>query len=63
MKQNVYNLIIIDESGSMYNIKDEAIGGVNETIQVIMSAQRLHSEHQHFREKRNLLNKIKRMFN
>lgn len=48
MKQNVYNLIIIDESGSMYNIKDEAIGGVNETIQVIMSAQRLHSEQQHF---------------
>ena len=39
MKQKIYNLIILDASGSMYSIKDEAIAGVVETIQTIRTAQ------------------------
>ena len=39
MKQKIYNLIILDASGSMYSIKNEAIAGVVETIQTIRTAQ------------------------
>ena len=35
MKTKIFNLIIIDESGSMQSIKKEAIDSVNETIQTI----------------------------
>ena len=31
-EQKIYNLIILDESGSMDRIKDEAISGLNETF-------------------------------
>ncbi|MDR3226492.1 MAG: VWA domain-containing protein [Prevotellaceae bacterium] len=49
MKKNVYNLIILDESGSMESIKRAAVDGVNETIQTIKSAQTKYSEIQnHF---------------
>ena len=40
MKTRIFNLIIIDESGSMQSIKTAAIDSVNETIQTIRSAQR-----------------------
>ena len=48
MKTRIFNLIIIDESGSMQSIKKEAIDNVNETIQTIRSAQKKHSEQEHF---------------
>lgn len=47
MKTRIFNLIIIDESGSMQSIKREAIGSVNETIQSIRSAARKHEEQEH----------------
>jgi len=39
MKQKIYNLIVLDASGSMYSIRNEAIAGVVETIQTIRTAQ------------------------
>ncbi len=48
MKTRIFNLVIIDESGSMQIIKEEAIGSVNETIQTIRSAQKKHQEQEHF---------------
>ena len=39
MKQSIYNLIILDASGSMYSIRNEAIAGVVETVQTIRTAQ------------------------
>lgn len=36
---NIYNLIILDESGSMSGIYEQALGGANETIQTIRTAQ------------------------
>ena len=47
MKKRIFNLIIIDESGSMQSIKKEAIDSVNETIQTIRGAQRKHEEQEH----------------
>ena len=48
MKQKVFNLIILDESGSMRRIEKQAIDGVNETMQTIRSAQKKHEEQEHF---------------
>ena len=48
MKTRIFNLIIIDESGSMQSIKTAAIDSVNETIQTISSAQKKHEEQEHF---------------
>ena len=48
MKIRIFNLIIIDESGSMQSIKKEAIDSVNETIQTIRSAQKKHEEQEHY---------------
>lgn len=48
MKTRIFNLIIIDESGSMQCIKKEAIDSVNETIQTIRSAQKKHEEQVHY---------------
>lgn len=48
MKTRIFNLIIIDESGSMQSIKKEAIDSVNETIQSIRSAQKKHEEQEHY---------------
>ena len=49
MKVKVYNLIILDESGSMQSIQKPAIDGFNETLQSIQSAQETHKEFQeHF---------------
>ncbi|MDE6811218.1 MAG: hypothetical protein K2J15_02590 [Muribaculaceae bacterium] len=44
MKQRVFNLIILDESGSMSSIEKQAIDGVNETVQTIRAAQKKHEE-------------------
>jgi uncharacterized protein YegL len=48
MKTRVFNLIILDESGSMSAIERQAISGVNETIQTIRIAQKEHPEQEHF---------------
>ena len=48
MKTRIFNLIILDESGSMQLIKEEAINGVNETVQTILHAQQKHKEQEHF---------------
>ena len=48
MKTRIFNLVILDESGSMHSIKKEAIDSVNETIQTIRSAQRRNEEQEHF---------------
>ena len=46
--QNVYNLIIIDESGSMLRIEKEAVNGLNDTFQTIAAAQKEHTQQRHF---------------
>jgi Mg-chelatase subunit ChlD len=49
MKVKVYNLIILDESGSMESIHKQAVDGLNETLQSIQNAQKTHKELQeHF---------------
>ena len=37
--KNIYNLLIIDESGSMSSIYNQALSGINETLGTIRSAQ------------------------
>ena len=48
MKTRIFNLIIIDESGSMFHIKEQAISGLNETIQTIRKAQSNYPDQEHF---------------
>ena len=48
MKTRIYNLIILDESGSMQSIKQGAINGMNETVQSIRDAQIKHEDQEHF---------------
>ena len=49
MKKQIYNVIILDESGSMEAIKLQAIGGYNETIQTIRGSQKeLNDTQQHY---------------
>jgi len=48
MKTRIFNLIIIDESGSMNSIKKQAIDSVNETVQTIRAAEDKHPEQEHF---------------
>jgi len=47
MKTRIFNLIILDESGSMQSIKQAAINGMNETIQSIKAAQKKHEDQEH----------------
>ncbi|MBR5171547.1 MAG: VWA domain-containing protein [Muribaculaceae bacterium] len=44
---NVYNVIILDKSGSMTNIARQAVDGVNETIGSIKSAQEKNPDQKH----------------
>ena len=48
MEQKVYNLLILDESGSMEMIKNAAVSGLNETFQTIVVAQKEHPEQKHY---------------
>lgn len=48
MKQRIFNLVILDESGSMISIEKQAIDGVNETIQTIRKAQEKYPEQEHY---------------
>lgn len=47
MKTRIFNLIILDESGSMSSIEREAISGVNETVQTIRAAQEKFEDQEH----------------
>jgi len=42
--ERIFNLIILDASGSMESIYNQALSGVNETIQSIKKAQEEHAE-------------------
>lgn len=49
MKTEIYNLILLDESGSMVSVKRQTISGCNETINTIRSAQEKYADTQeHF---------------
>ena len=49
MKTKIFNLIILDESGSMACVERQTISGCNETIDTIVNAQRKYGETQeHF---------------
>lgn len=48
MEKKIYNLIILDESGSMETIKPQAITGLNETLQTIKSAQEKYENQSHY---------------
>lgn len=48
MKKKVFNLLILDESGSMCSIEKATVSGLNETIQSIRNAQKKHPEQEHF---------------
>jgi len=47
-KKKVYNLIIVDESGSMSIIRDQAFAGMNETLQTVRQMQRKFPEQEQF---------------
>lgn len=40
----IYNLIILDESGSMSSIREQALSGANETLQTIRAAQQENTD-------------------
>lgn len=42
--KRIYNLVIVDESGSMSIIHHEALAGINETITTCQKMQKLHPE-------------------
>lgn len=46
MKTDIFNLIIIDESGSMSDVKKQTISGCNETIDTIKLSQKKFAETQ-----------------
>lgn len=48
MKTRVFNLIILDESGSMTSIEKQALDGVNESFQSIQQAQKENPDQEHF---------------
>jgi uncharacterized protein YegL len=48
MKTRIFNLVIMDESGSMYTICKQAIDSVNETIQTIRAAQKKYEDQEHY---------------
>lgn len=48
MKKKVFNLIVLDESGSMSMIETATVSGLNETIQSIKSTQEKHDDQEHF---------------
>ena len=47
MNQKIYNLIVLDASGSMYSIRNEAIAGVVETVQTIRTSQEENANQEH----------------
>jgi len=46
--KNIYNLIILDESGSMSSIERQAVSAINETIQGVRNAQKANPQQNYF---------------
>lgn len=46
MKTQIYNVLILDKSGSMESIKEATIAGYNETVQSIKTAQKKYDDKQ-----------------
>ena len=46
-KHKVYNLIILDESGSMQSIKSATISGFNEVVQTVKGVEKQFPEQEH----------------
>ena len=44
MKKRVFNLIIVDESGSMEIIRKQAFAGMNETLETVRTMQKQFPE-------------------
>lgn len=44
MEKKIFNLIIVDESGSMSIIERQALEGMNETLKTVQKIQELHKE-------------------
>lgn len=42
--KRVFNLLVVDESGSMEIIRKQALVGINETLETIRKIQKAHSE-------------------
>lgn len=42
--KRVFNLLVVDESGSMEIIRKQALVGINETLETIRKIQKTHSE-------------------
>lgn len=47
MKKKIFNLIIVDESGSMCCIERQTVNGINETLQSIRQMQKEQAEAEH----------------
>ena len=48
MKTRIFNLLILDESGSMCSIEKQAIDGVNETLQSVRAAQKKYEDQEYY---------------
>lgn len=48
MKNSVYNVVILDKSGSMSDMRRQAVGCVNETFGCIRTANKQNEEQSHF---------------
>ena len=48
MKTRIFNLLILDESGSMCSIEKQAIDGVNEPLQSVRAAQKKYEDQEHY---------------
>jgi uncharacterized protein YegL len=46
--KNIYNLIILDESGSMSSIERQAVSAINETFQSVRNAQKQNPNQNYF---------------
>lgn len=48
MKTRIFNLLILDESGSMSSIEKQAVDSVNETLQSVRAAQEKYEDQEHY---------------
>ena len=48
MKTRIFNLLVLDESGSMSSIEKQAVDSVNETLQSVRAAQKKYDDQEHF---------------
>lgn len=48
MKTRIFNLLVLDESGSMSSIEKQAVDSVNETLQSVRAAQKKYEDQEYF---------------